>query len=86
MKAQAKQLDKKITDLAKTLDKSASDINQKILKQAQDFGDELSRQLAEARERMDGHRDQLAAAKVDKLMLAEVLNALALQVNADETK
>ncbi len=85
VKAQAKQLDKKIADLAKSLDKSTSDINQKILRQAQDFGDELSRQLGEARERMNEHRDELSAAKVDKLALAEMLNALALQVNADET-
>lgn len=86
VKTQARQVDKRIGDLAKSLDKNASEINQKILKQAQDFGDELNRQLGEARERMDGHRDQLAAAKVDKLTLAEVLNALALQVNADEAK
>lgn len=86
VKQSAKQIDKKISDVVKSLDKNSRDINQKILKQSQDFSSELSNQIMEARERMDGHRQELSSAKVDKLMLSEMLNALALQVNPDDSK
>ena len=86
VKQNVKQIDKKIADLVKSLDKSSREINQKLLKQSQDFSSELSNKIGEARERMDGHREELSAAKVDKLLLAEMLNALALQVNPDDSK
>lgn len=86
LKQQIKQIDGKLSDLAKTLDKTARDINQKLLKQSQDFSKELSQQISDVRERMDQQREALGAGKVDKAVLAEVLSALALQVNADESK
>lgn len=84
LKQQVKQIDKKIGDVVKSLDKNTRDINQKMLKQSQDFSNELSSQIVEARERMDGHREELSKAKVDKLTLSEMFNALALQVNGDD--
>ncbi|MDH3762781.1 MAG: hypothetical protein OEU50_17525 [Gammaproteobacteria bacterium] len=86
VKQSVKQIDKKIADVVKSLDKNSRDINQKILKQSQDFNTELSNQITEARERMDSHREELSSAKVDKLLLSEMLNALALQVNPDDSK
>jgi|GEM_PF-237397 len=86
LKQQVKQIDKNIGDVVNSLDKNSRDINQKILKQSQDFSSELSNQIGEARSRMDGHRQELSAAKVDKQVLSEMLNALALQVNPDESK
>ena len=85
LKQGVKQIDKKLSDLGKSLDKNARDINQKILKQSQDFSNELNNQINEARDRMDGHRQELAAAKVDKLLLSEVLSSMALQVNGDDS-
>ena len=84
VKQQVKQIDKKIGDVTKSLDKNTRDINQKILKQTQDFSDELNSQINDARERMDGHRQELSTAKVDKVVLSEMLNALAMQVNPDD--
>ena len=84
VKQHVKQIDKKIGDVSKSLDKSSRDINQKMLKQSQDFNKELSSQIGEARERMDGHRLELSSVKVDKTLLAEMLNSLALQINPDE--
>lgn len=86
LKQQVKQIDGKLADLSKALDKAAREINQKLLKQSQDFSKELSQQIGDVRERMDQQREALGAGKVDKAMLAEVLSALALQVNADESK
>lgn len=86
IKQNVKQVDKKIGDVVKSLDKNARDINQKILKQSQDFSSELSNQIGEARDRMDSHRQELSSVKVDKRVLSEMLNALALQVNPDDPK
>lgn len=86
VKQHVKQIDKKIGDVARSLDKNSSDINQKMLKQSQDFSSELSNQISESRDRMDSQRQELSSAKVDKLVLAEMLNALALQVNPDDSK
>lgn len=86
VKQHVKQIDKKIGDMVKSLDKNSRDINQKILKQSQDFSNELGKQIGEARDRMDGHRQELSSAKADKLVLAEMFNALALQVNPDDSK
>jgi len=87
VKQQAKQIDKKVADVIKSLDKTSRDTNQKILKQTQDFGNELTKQISETRDRMDDQREALSAAKVDKQVLSEVLNALALQINpADSSK
>ena len=85
VKQQAKQIDKKIADVVKSLDKTSRDTNQKILKQTQDFGNELTKQISETRDRMDDQREALSAAKVDKQVLSEVLNALALQINPDDS-
>lgn len=84
LKQQAKQFDRKVADTVKSLEKNTRDINQKILKQSQDFSAELGKQIGETRERMDGQRAELVAAKVDKLALAEMFSALALQVNQDD--
>ena len=84
LKQQVKQIDKKIADLGKSLDKNTRDTNQKMLKQTQDLSKELSSQMGETRERMDDYRQQLSSAKVDKQALAEMLNALALQINSDD--
>lgn len=86
VKQHVKQVDKKIGDVVKSLDKNSRDINQKMLKQSQDFSSELSNQIGEARDRMDSHRQELSSAKVDKLVLSEMLNALALEVNPDNSK
>ncbi len=86
LKQQVKLIDKKLADLGKQLDKTAREINQKMLKQSQDFSNELNNQINEARERMDSHRQELGAAKVDKLTLSEILNNLALQVTGGESK
>ena len=83
LKLQVRNIDNKIGDVGKALDKSSREANQKILKQSQDFSKELSDQISEARERMDNHREELAGAKVDKLVLAEMLNTLALQINPE---
>ncbi len=84
VKQQVKQIDKKIADVVKSMDKNTREVNQKILKTTQDFGNELSSQIGETRERMDGQRQELADAKVDKLALSEMLNTLALQVTGDK--
>lgn len=86
LKQQIKLIDKKLADLGKQLDKTARDFNQKMLKQSQDFSAELNNQISEARDRMDGHRQELGAAKVDKLALSEILNNLALQVTGGDSK
>lgn len=84
LKQQVKLIKKEISDVGKSLDKQTSDTNKKMLKQSQDFSKELNEQISEARERMDGHRDELSGSKVDKLLLAEMLNTLALQVNPQD--
>ncbi len=86
VKTQVKQIEKKIGDVSKVLDKNSREVNQKILKQSQDFSNELSNQISESRERMDSHRQELATSKVDKLLLSEMLSAMALQVNSDDAK
>ena len=84
LKQQVKQIDRKIAETNKALDKNSSETNQKILKQSQDFSKELGDQIGESRERMDTHRQELSAAKVDKLVLGEVLSNMALQINPDD--
>lgn len=85
IKQQAKQIDKKVADVIKSLDKTSRDTNQKILKQTQDFSNELTKQISETRDRMDDQREALSVAKVDKQVLSEVLNALALQINPGDS-
>ncbi len=72
--------------MSKALDKNSREVNQKMLKQSQDFSNELNNQISESRERMDNHRQELSASKVDKLLLSEMLNAMALQVNPENAK
>lgn len=79
-----KHIDKKITDIKSAMDKQSSDINQKILKQSKDFSAELNSQIEETRQRMDAFRQELSSGKVDKAILAEMLNALAIQVNSED--
>ena len=79
------KVESKISTTNDTLDKLSHDNSQKFLKQSQDFNTNISEQMKEARERMDGHRNEMSSAKVDKTLLSELLNSLALQINTDET-
>lgn len=80
----AKKMDEKFTQTGKSLDSQSRDINQKILKQSQDFTTEMNAQIEQTRKRMDTYKQQLSSSKVDRSGLAEMLNTLALQINADE--
>lgn len=84
LKKSGKHLDTKISDLGKSLDNKSRDINQKILKQSQDFNAELNAQMEQTRKRMDTHKKELSSSKVDKSILAEMLNSVALKINAEE--
>lgn len=86
LKKSVKQIDKKIADLNKIIENQSREINQKILKQSQDFHAEMNSQFESARKRMDSYKNELSSGKVDKSALAEMLNALALQINADDSK
>ena len=85
LKKSAKQIEQKIAETVKTIDKQSREINQKILKQSQDFNGELSSQIEQTRKRMDDYRQELSLGKVDKSVLAEMLNSLAMQLNQDES-
>lgn len=80
-----KTVEGKISATNDTLDKLSHDSSQKFLKQSQDFATSMSEQMKESRDRMDGHREELSSSKVDKALLSELLNSLALQINNDET-
>lgn len=84
-KKSVKQIDNKMAEAGNALDNQAREINQKILKQSQDFTAEMNAQLDDARKRMDGYKQELSSGKVDKSALAEMLNTLALHVNADDS-
>ncbi len=84
LKKNVKQIDKKITDAGKSLDTQSREINQKMLKQSQDFNTEMNNQLEQIRKRIDSFKQELSSGKVDKSILAEMLNTLALQINAEE--
>jgi len=84
LKKAVKQIEQKIAETVKTMDKQSREINQKILKQSQDFSGELNSQLEQSRKRMDDYRQELSRGKVDKSVLAEMLNSLAMQLNQDE--
>ena len=84
LKKNVKQIDKKIADVGKSLDSTSRDINQKLLKQSQDFNAEMNSQFEQTRKRMDGYKQELTNAKVDKSVLAEMFNSLALQINAED--
>ena len=84
LKKNVKQIDKKIADAGKSLDTHSREMNQKMLKQSQDFNIEMNSQFEQTRKRMDDYKRELTASKVDKSILAEMLNSLALQINADE--
>lgn len=86
LKQNVKQIDKKFSETQKSLDAGSSEFNQKILKQSQDFSADLTKKMVEARERMDGHHQELGKNKVDKLTLSEVLTTLAMQINPDDSK
>ena len=79
-----KQIEQKISDLGTSLETQSRDINQKMLKQSQDFNSELASQIEQTRKRLDDYRQDLSKGKVDKSALAEMLNSMALQINADE--
>lgn len=78
------KIESKISTTNTTLDKLSHESSQKFLKQSQDFTTNLSEQMKDARERMDGHRDELSSAKVDRAFLSELLNGVAMQINSDE--
>lgn len=84
LKKNVKQIDKKIADVGKSLDSQSRETNQKMLKQSQDFNTEMNNQFDQVRKRMDEYKQELTTSKVDKSILAEMLNSLALQINADE--
>ena len=84
LKKNVKQIDKKITDIGKSLETQSREINQKMLKQSQDFNAEMNNQFDQTRKRMDDYKQELSTAKVDKSILAEMFNSLALQINADD--
>lgn len=85
LKKNVKQIDQKLAELGKALEKLSRDTNQKILKQSQDHSAELGKQMKLSRKRMDEYRDELSMGKVDKSILAEMLNGLAMQLNQDES-
>lgn len=84
LKKTVKQFDQKLTELGKSLDQLTRDTNQKIFKQSQEFSGELSSQLEQTRKRMDGYRQDLNLAKMDKSVLAEMLNSMAMQINQED--
>lgn len=83
LKKNIKQLDKKLADLGGLLDTQARDTNQKMLKQSQDFNIEMNNQSDALRKRIEDYKEVLSKGKVDKSILAEVFNNLALQINDD---
>ena len=84
LKKNVKQIDKKITDLGNSMETQTREINQKLLKQSQDFNAEMNNQFDLVRKRMDDHQQELSIGKVDKSILAEMFNSLAVQINADD--
>lgn len=84
LKKSVKQIDKKITDTNNTINKQSSDMNQKLLKQSKDFNAEINSQINDARKRMDAYKQELSNVKVDKSILAEMLNAMAIQISAED--
>ncbi len=78
-----KQIDSKIADLGKALDAQSHELNQKMLKQSQDYNTEMNNQFEQAIKRMDDYKNDLSNVKVDKSLLAEMLNTLAMQINND---
>ena len=80
------KIEGKLSTTNEALDKLSRDSSQKFLKQSQDFSSNMTAQMKEARERTDGHRNELSAAKVDKAQLSELLNSIAMQINNDDTK
>ena len=85
LKKSVKQIEQKIAETIKTIDKQSREINQKLLKQSQDFNNDLSSQMEQTRKRMDDYRQELSQGKVDKSVLAEMLNNLAMQLNQEES-
>ncbi|MBL7000023.1 MAG: hypothetical protein ISR73_09210 [Gammaproteobacteria bacterium] len=78
-----RQIDQKISELGSTLDTQTRETNQKMLKQSQDFNTELASQIEQTRKRLDDYKQDLSSGKVDKSVLAEMLNTLALQINSE---
>ena len=83
LKKVGRQMDEKISDVGASLDAQSRDINQKLLKQSQDFNAEVTNQTDITRKRMDDYKRELTNSKVDRSVLAEMLNTLALQINAE---
>jgi len=79
-----RQIDQKISELGAALDTQTREVNQKMLKQSQDFNSELTSQIEQTRKRMEDYKQDLSRGKVDKSILAEMLNTLALQINSEE--
>jgi len=79
-----RQIDQKISELGAALDTQTREVNQKMLKQSQDFNSELTSPIEQTRKRMEDYKQDLSRGKVDKSILAEMLNTLALQINSEE--
>lgn len=81
---QVKALEKKLAHTNEQQDKHLHEANQKILRQSQDFSAELKSQMEQARNRMEDYKETLTTSKVDKAVLAEMLNSVALHINSDD--
>lgn len=79
-----KQIDKKISDVSNAIESQSREVNQKVLKLSQDFSSELKNQIEVTRQRLDDFKQDLSCGKVDKVVLAEALNAIALQINSSD--
>lgn len=76
-----KRIDQQMTEAGSSVDKQTREINQKLLKQSQDFTAEMGQQLEQLRKRLDDFKQDLSTGKVDKSVLSEMLNTLAIQIN-----
>ncbi len=84
LKKNVKQIDKKLMETGHIIENQFRETNQKMLKQSQDFNSELNSQIEQSRKRMDEYKQELVAGKVDKSILAEMLNSMAVQINSNE--
>lgn len=86
LKKTARQLDSRLNELSEQMAEQGREFNQKLLKFKQDLSEELSRSNGSLRERMESGQRELAEAKVDRHVLAEMLTGLAMQLAADDSK
>jgi patatin-like phospholipase/acyl hydrolase len=84
LKKNTRQLEKKISDSAKELDRQARALNEKLLQQSKEFQQLLGEQIQQTRQLMDGYQQQLSTSKLDRSLLAELFNDVAMQLNQDD--